>query len=107
MFKQLMHVESAEHKTMPNNAQFWQVQLQDIREKKGVKELAFEVLTEFWGSTQPCQTGDLIIVQGDLKYTHWQDQEGNDRRTLKLTRPKILDENDNDITPKKTKEIEI
>lgn len=107
MYKQLMTVVSAEKKTFPNNSQFWAVQLEDRRTKKDVTEIAFDVLAEFWGSTQPCNNGDEIIVEGDLKYQAWIDEQGNDRRTLKLTRPRILDINDNDITPKKTKEIEI
>ena len=112
MYCNAVYVDKCEHKTDvgQNKSELWEVMLKDLRPKKdGGEYTAFMFKATFWGSTQPCQEGEYIVICGDMVNNYWKDQKSGDMKSFpELRNPKILNMIDGrDETPKKERVEEL
>lgn len=103
MYSNIVTAASVEHKTNRNNSDIWEVLCKDFRTKaNGESYCAFFFKAVFWGSTKPCEEGEVILIAGDMVYNYWTDQNNLLQKATELRNPRILNmTNAKDETPQK------
>lgn len=104
MYCQTLLVDDVKYRKTEKGSELYDVKLKDVRPKKdGGEYTAFTINATFWGSTQPCSEGEIVLISGDLVNDYWTDQKTQETKSKPVLKsPKILNmDNGNDITPKK------
>jgi hypothetical protein len=108
MYSNLVLAEKVEHKSLDSGSELWEISCVDNRQaKNGNTYCAYRFKATFWGSTQPCEEGAVIVICGDLVNDYYTNKNNQTVATPKLNNPRILDlEKGKDITPQKEEDDE-